>query len=87
MDTNQTGKKAELLFIVSRINLHVECIRYSLDYLKWVYMRTLLIFSILATVDGGQHILSLERQRKVPAQKYSTELLWTGSATKGILVT
>ena len=43
--------------------------------------------SVLATVDGGQHALGLEKQRGAPAQKLSNVQLWTGSAAKHILAT
>ena len=36
------------------------------------------IVSVLATVDGGLHAPSLEKQAGVPTQKLSNVLLWTG---------
>ena len=36
---------------------------------QWGCMRYLSIVSVLPTVDGGHHTLSIEKQREVPAQK------------------
>ena len=46
-----------------------------------------IIVSMSATVDGGLHAPSLEKQRGAPAWKLSNVLLWMESATKGILAT
>ena len=49
-------------------------------------MMYLLIVSEIPT-DAGRHGPSFERQRGASAQELNNELLWAGSATKGILAT
>lgn len=43
------------------------------------------IHSILSSVDGGQHVLFLVKQRGVPAKDQSNALLWKGTDAKPIL--